>query len=260
MPLLFGAHPDLEAKIEAGLDYSRFTATFAELGDVPPAAGAVLPLKGQHSNILENWRQAGRNVSLHPSPRAAALCTDKQALNQFLIDQGFADLTPPLRQPGAPYPYIWKRRHGYWGRQARVIRSPADEAGLDMSDPDWFAQELVPGEIEYAGHILRDRGRIWYAATSTYRLARPDGVLGAFEPPLGMTFQRGCQPLRLFAGILEALEYEGTACIDYKLVDGTPQIFEINPRFGASLVCDINAYVDYYLAALGARQEAAGSA
>ena len=46
------------------------------------------------------------------------------------------------------------------------------------------------------------------------------------------------------------LDYTGTCCINYKLADGVPMLFEINPRFGATLCADINPYLDAYLASL----------
>jgi carbamoylphosphate synthase large subunit len=42
--------------------------------------------------------------------------------------------------------------------------------------------------------------------------------------------------LNLFAAMLRSINFDGLCCINYKIVDGRPFIFEINPRFGASLV------------------------
>jgi hypothetical protein len=36
------------------------------------------------------------------------------------------------------------------------------------------------------------------------------------------------------------LNFQGLCCFNYKLVDGQPVIFELNPRFGGSLPRDIN--------------------
>jgi hypothetical protein len=45
----------------------------------------------------------------------------------------------------------------------------------------------------------------------------------------------------LFAEILKKLDYKGTCCFNFKIEDGAPRIFEINPRFGGSLWRNINA-------------------
>ena len=49
----------------------------------------------------------------------------------------------------------------------------------------------------------------------------------------------------------------GICCFDYKLVDGRPVIFELNPRFGASLVYDAPNFLDAYAGALRARRRQA---
>jgi hypothetical protein len=46
----------------------------------------------------------------------------------------------------------------------------------------------------------------------------------------------------------------GTCCIDYKIDNGLPKLFEINPRYGASLTGDINRYLKAYLRSLGVRE------
>ena len=44
-----------------------------------------------------------------------------------------------------------------------------------------------------------------------------------------------CKCLATFSSILTAIGYEGLCCFDYKIANGKPKIFEINPRFGGSL-------------------------
>lgn len=62
----------------------------------------------------------------------------------------------------------------------------------------------------------------------------------------------------VFADMLKNLGYTGTCCFNFKMVAGQFLIFETNPRFGASLCPDINAYLAAYLRALElARREAA---
>lgn len=40
----------------------------------------------------------------------------------------------------------------------------------------------------------------------------------------------------LFENILNNIDYHGLCCIDYKLVDDEVKLFEINPRYGFSLI------------------------
>lgn len=257
--ILFGDQPDWPPLIGAGLDAARYTAVFDNL-EVQAAdnVAAVVPLDLTQYPRLARWNGAARSKALYPASLAVETCDDKLALTRFLVERGYATAAAALRDPGPPYPYVWKKRQGAWGRETLIIRSAEDERDLDLTDPDWFATVLIIGDAEYAAHVLRADGRIWYAGTCAYAMPRADGVRGAHEPPLRWAYARGCEFMRLFAGILEALEYEGTACFNYKLVDGGPRLFEINPRFGASLVYDINGYVDAYLAALAARNGGRG--
>ncbi len=57
----------------------------------------------------------------------------------------------------------------------------------------------------------------------------------------------------VFAAVLQALDYSGTSCFNYKIADGKPKLFEINPRAGGSLRLDLNAYLDACIAALEAQ-------
>jgi len=246
----FGAFPPWEGPIRQGLE-ARYRPHFVEPAEARlDDFDAVVPLQTAHYDALALRPDLRGRKFLHPSPEANALCHDKLALTRFLIASGLAGHAPPLRSPGPPYPYIWKRRHGGWGRQAHVIRGPEDEQRLDLADADWFAQDAVAGDTEYASHVMRAGGRVRYAMTVTYALASPLVIMGQHSLGRVTTAVRGCEPLRLFADILGRIDYEGVACFDYKVVDGRPQIFEINPRFGASLTLDITAFVDAYRAAL----------
>lgn len=63
-------------------------------------------------------------------------------------------------------------------------------------------------------------------------------------------FAPGCSDQDRLAEGLEALEFEGTACVDYRVVSGQPVLFEINPRFGGSLCTDVTSCLDAHITAL----------
>jgi carbamoylphosphate synthase large subunit len=44
----------------------------------------------------------------------------------------------------------------------------------------------------------------------------------------------------IFESIIKHLNYSGPCNIDFKLINGTPKIFEINPRLGGSLMVSEN--------------------
>lgn len=229
----------------------RYLATFGDLARSDLTAyDAVVPLRlSDYPALFDRPGLRGR-AFIHPSPDTIALCDDKLALNRFLIAHGFADFIPKLRMPGPPWPWIWKRRLGWWGTQCHIVSNPADEREIDLTGDAWFAQEVIADPREDATHLLRVDGKIRYASTVVYDMASPVFVKGGRDAPVRTRFMPGCAWLPIFSRMLSALNYEGTACIDYKTRDGRPLIFEINPRFGGSLAMDITAYLDAYLRAL----------
>jgi hypothetical protein len=228
----------------------RYQVTFGDLADADLAAyDAVIPLQITDYRRLLAHPELLERKFFHPKPETVALCDDKLRLNRFLIEHGFADFIPPLRAIGPPYPYIWKRRHGWWG-SCQIVSKPEDEAALDPTGDGSFAQELVSGPREFATHLLRVRDTIRYTSTVVYDMARPVFVKGDQDRPLRTRFIPGCPWLGVFSNMLASLDYQGTACIDYKVTNEQPVVFEINPRFGGSLSMDITAYLDAYLEAL----------
>jgi carbamoylphosphate synthase large subunit len=210
----------------------------------------VVPLQIEHYAPLARFPEWRGRKFIVPSAEVVALCDDKLRLNDFFVAAGFGDFVPARRDYGAPYPYVRKRRHGCYGLHCRIVNDADDERDLHPGDAAWFAQAFVPGDIEYATHILRVGGRIRYVSTFTYTMAAAGLVKGALHAPVSTAFTPGCAHLDLFSAVLARLGFEGTACIDYRVVAGRPVLFEINPRFGGSLCADVTAYVDAYLAAL----------
>ena len=251
----FSAMDDWSASIRANLD-ARYAPTFVDLATANlDAFDMVVPLRRRDGEALARRPDLFGRKFFHPSARTSALCHDKLALARFLIAEGYAAFIPSLRAPGPPYPYVWKRRQGASGRDCHIVNGPDAELGLDLADDAWFAQSLAVGEMEYATHVLRTGGQIRYISTVTYDMAAPALVRGEHAAPRRMMLQRGSRHQDLFGDILGKLDYEGAACFNYKLADDAPRIFEINPRFGGSLVMDVTAFVDAYRAALAPSDE-----
>ena len=246
----FGDCPNWEKLIRPHLD-ARYAPSFVDLSRVRLSGyDAVIPLQLSHYVPLRRHPRLQGSTFLIPSPQVVSLCDDKMKLAQFLAAHGFGDLVPRLRYAGPPYPYVWKKRRGWWGMHCRIVNGPQDEIDLDLSDHDWFSQELVAGEVEFATHVLRVGGEIRYVSTFVHKMASAALVNGVKDSPLHSGFMRGCIYLDLFPEILARLDFEGTACFDYKIVNGKPVIFEINPRFGGSLCSDITGYLDAYVGSL----------
>jgi predicted ATP-grasp superfamily ATP-dependent carboligase len=246
--LLFGYHPDWMLLIANRLDRDRYQPSFAPLDAVDLARfDAVLPLRIDHYRELETqavW--AGRKFVI-PSPETVALCDDKLLFARWLEQRGFGAMLPQIYEGTAPYPHVRKPRRGEYGLGCRVVTTPGEE---DAADEAWFTQAAVPGKVEYALHLLRVHGRTCYMQAVRYEMAGPLDVRSAANPPMKAALVDGAGAATLFEPVLAALDYAGTCCLNFKLIDRSPLLLEINPRFGGSLVYDINRYVGAYLAAL----------
>jgi glutathione synthase/RimK-type ligase-like ATP-grasp enzyme len=253
--VLFGAHVAWEASIRVFLDAERYDCVFDDFATTDIAKfDLAIPLSFKDYAALEAKDARARERALFPPRRAAGLCQNKLRLNRFLATSEFAWIAPPLLEAGAAEPpFILKRQIGAGGRQVHLVATDDDFLRLsrEMADPDFFAQAYVPGEREFATHVLMCGGRPAFHLDVAYEMgARPYVKTGGFK---GKTYacSRDAGRLALFVSLLTRLGFtDGTCCIDYKIHDGRVQLFEINPRFGASLALAINDYLAAYEIAL----------
>src|SRR5260370_29920686 len=151
----FGHCGDWVEYIRPNLD-ARYAPSFVNLATVClEDCDAVIPLQVEHYRVLARHPELRGHKFFHPSAELVDLCDDKLRLTRFLIAEGFSSFVPRLRSSGAPYPYVWKRRRDFWGLHCHIVNGPADERALDLSDDAYFAQALVPGQVEFATHVLR---------------------------------------------------------------------------------------------------------
>ncbi|MEI8075675.1 MAG: hypothetical protein WCH78_13075, partial [Bacteroidota bacterium] len=102
-----------------------------------------------------------------------------------------------------------------------------------ISSQDYFCQQMVLGNKEYATHILFRNKKIDASLNIEYVFSNEVPIKGQ---DIVMNRRIVASPFnQIFSEILESIEFEGICCINYKELDGKPLIIEINPRFGASL-------------------------
>jgi carbamoylphosphate synthase large subunit len=198
----------------------------------------ILYLNTQHYKILNNAIPI-------PKKESVLLCDDKDAFNNFLISNGFSDYIPTTGLK-LRFPYILKKKVDVWGANSFIIDNKNKE--LEFEDKinnisEYFTQELILGKTEYATHILFKGNRIVYSLNVKYTFANEMPIKGK-DKPLFMTII-GSYYLDLFSTILELINFEGLCCFNYKIVDGKPLIFEINPRFGGSLCPFFFIFLDH---------------
>ncbi len=142
----------------------------------------------------------------------------------------------PVMGDALPYPHVFKKRIDAWGMHSHVVqdRSQALHLLRGVDGNNYFRQEFVPGRLEYATHALFRDGVIVHSLSIAYRFDTDLFIRGKRCEALDRAVVP-CAHLPTFAAILRAIGFEGLCCFNYKLLDGQPRLFEINPRFGASL-------------------------
>lgn len=260
----FGQKPDWESTIRRALDTRRYAPQFgppADVTDAPPP-DLFVPLCLEDYRALAAMSSAARPPCLAPAPATVALCDDKLAFNHFLIAEGFGAHVPAiLPAPPPHFPVLLKAGRGEWGVGVTAINDQAayDAAADRLASGHAFLQADVPGRTEYAIHALAQDGRLLWHGLMHYEMPpAPDGtaperlayVKGRDCRPRASRFTQACPHLDVFAAILARLRYTGTACIDFKLTDSGPMIFELNPRPGSSLMAHVTDWLDAQMAPL----------
>lgn len=181
-----------------------------------------------------------RNIELRnqiipiPSTEAFNICNNKLEFNKILKENRLCDFIPKIGND-IPFPYILKKETGEYGATTFMINNHQEELKYAefLNDGLHFKQELIQGNKEYASHIVFKNGKIESHIRICYTYDRENYIQGKMI----YVSKAICKPEfdTEFTKVLKAINYEGLCCIDYKVKNGRPKIFEINPRFGGSL-------------------------
>lgn len=246
--ILFGEHSTQRPAIERLVDGKRFDVAFGVSEDADFAGvDLVVPLRIEEFAAARGANGDRRRVVL-PAPELVELCDDKLRFNRRLVEIGFGEAIPALLPDDTDaYPFVRKARRGDFGAGITVVCGP----GEDVVAPNSFAQVAVAGADEYVLHLLRVDGAVRYSLCYRYDMGEPLAVRGAGGAARGIHPADPAPAWDTCLAVLDALGFEGTCCFNYKLDGGRPLILELNPRFGGSLVGDVNGYLAAHLAALG---------
>lgn len=174
-----------------------------------------------------------RNAIPVPPLDVIDLCDDKQAFVNALTAAGFGS-NLSLRTSNL-IPYILKRRSDHSSISTVIVRDKIDETTRCalLQCADYCSQRLILGFSEHATHINFMDGRVVSEVTVEYTFATEQSI--KFKGRDLYSRYIRCPTLPVFAAMLRTLKYEGLCCFNYKMVDGKPIVFELNPRIGGSL-------------------------
>lgn len=234
--ILFSVKPAWEPHIRVGFRSTRHDLFFDAFTDENiDKSDLVVPLTMKDLKYLSGHATlAAHNPIPIPSLKAIETCDDKYLFYETLKQNGFSKYLPKVGEH-LPYPYILKKRVAEDGDNCYIIFNEADEETYadQLSDAEYFSQEIVRGRSEYATHILFKGGKVKAALNIRYDFDEALPIKGQNT----YITREICRSryLRLFAKMLRSIGFEGLCCFNYKVRKRRPYIFEINPRFGGSL-------------------------
>jgi len=234
--LLSARRKEWEKRIRSGfrftdheLDFNEFTPENIKKSDL------VVPLTIDDLEVLnKDLSLVEHNAIPIPRLETIKLCSDKYQFYLALKANGFEHALPRVGA-NLPYPYILKRKSGEYGNDVYVITDAEKEREYAdvVNSEDFFHQQVIESLNEYATHILFKDNKIQASLNMEYTWRSKTAINGK-DKSLSCKVAH-CPHLDLFADILKSIGFQGLCCFDYKVVDGKPYIFEINPRFGGSL-------------------------
>jgi len=138
------------------------------------------------------------------------------------------------------YPCIFKLQKTNGGKGSFIIKNER-ELNQSIKEKDYIIQEYISDPIEYSAHFYVDNKKIlhsiFYCLENKEKNYIQCGRLLEYTKVDSIC-------LDIFEKIFDKLNYNGFACIDFKLVNNKPKIFEINPRLGGTLLNDTNDFLE----------------
>lgn len=205
------------------------------------AAGAdtvVIPLTEADLRVCP---PGGRRSA--PSPEVVERFRDKRRFAAWVEDRGLGDVAAlPLRfDAPSSFPCVLKRTDQRNGRGVVRVDGP-DELAARLREPAWkgrpvVLQEWIDGAEEYVTHLVCDGGRIRWHRTYAYGLRAGETIRSDARIETKRPVEVSPADLADMARLLEPVGYTGPCNLNFKRrANGRIAVFEINPRFGGSLM------------------------
>ncbi|NOR69742.1 MAG: ATP-grasp domain-containing protein [Methylomarinum sp.] len=226
-----------KSRLQKGFRFTHHQIVFEEITAKNIANyDLIIPSTIKELKNLNNTPELIRhNLIPIPSLESIEICDDKKNFFQTLSKNGFGKYLP---QTGGKYnyPYLLKKRNDEAGKNSYIISNEEQKHALSeyINNPDYFSQELVSGKKEYATHILFKDNKVAYSITIKYNFEHQYQIHGKVQANYSELI-KSSPYLDVFTDILRSIKFEGLCCIDYKVIENSPIIFEINPRSGISL-------------------------
>lgn len=251
--ILISNKEDWITKSKGKIDTSKFDITYSPISEQKSLRkfDAVIPLYETEVHYLNTKFDSKNGIKfIIPKTSVSTICEDKKTFYDFMNNNGFINYTP-LVSDSLSIPFILKKRIDEWGQNAFVIQNEIDLETYkeQLLSKEFIKQEYFFGKEEFTTHFLFKNGELKYFFTLKFAFINDCYVKGVQSPPFktATITESKTDFIPLFTDILNSLEYEGVGCFNYKIKDGLPKIFEINPRVGGSLPLDANNFLENYI-------------
>jgi hypothetical protein len=198
---------------------------------------AIIPLCLADQRYINELLQDNPTLpALVPSERCMELCHDKAGFMRHLNSLNLGeDITPDQDPKG--FPYILKPNAGEFGVDPVITKSANDEDihADKVNSSQYLKEHYIAGNQEYCSHIIAAGNTIRYMGSVMYTFDADVHVKGINKSPNATEIVDHSQYAAIFERILASIDYEGFCCFDYKIVNGRPCVFELNPRYGATM-------------------------
>jgi carbamoylphosphate synthase large subunit len=241
-----------EALVWKKLDNIRSVKLFNTANEIPKKSRrrklntVIIPLMESHF-----YEMPTNLKSLTSTHELVSLMEDKYLLALNLITYGFGQYVPKTwtNPADSTFPCVIKRHNLSGGKGIKILES-MQELRKSLSDPEfsgkqYFFQEITPGDTEYVCHIVALKGEILFIKYFEYIMPGPE-IIRSWDSQTIKTNHGpnlNHQISVTFKEVIKHLNYSGPCNIDFKIIDGFPKIFEINPRLGGSLMVSKNLSV-----------------
>ena len=179
------------------------------------------------------------------------LLDNKTKFNDYMVANLLGDYIPKVYMEinddicntydSLSYPCLLKTSIGCGGGGIKIINSYKDI--LTIPYKNYFIQELIADNIEYGGHFYVYNGLIkcsaFYMEIYNNKTFIKIGKMNKYNKIENKEWDK------LFGVIFNKLNYTGFACANFKVVNNVVKIFEINPRFGGTLIHDKDDFANF---------------
>jgi hypothetical protein len=234
--ILFSRRDDWEAGMRSALTAHR--PHFLEFDAVDPERfDLIVPTTLKDARYFNrNLAHLNHSKAIVPSDEAIDACDQKFQFVRKLTARGFSRFLPACGD-GLGYPYLLKKNVSEWGVDIHIIRDSEAENAYQhqLHSGDYLKQQYIHGQTEYTTHMLMAAGKNAFMRSVEFGFAQPLYVKGKWFQHASQARVDHGRFSALFEEVMNCIGFQGFCCFNYKLVDGVPKIFEVNPRYGASM-------------------------